>query len=976
MAKNPVATALIDVNGDGADDLVTLHRGYTTGIFNPVTTPGRISVRLNTCAGDYFDGPGSDEYDPAFVNQINMDIGELASPADRPDIACISAGSGSQPHRLTILQNDGAGGFTIIEEIDLATGGDGPKDIDIEDLDSDGDGDILICGRLTQSTQVWVVWNNAGAWDVEAEEPADCSTNSASDLTCILGCDLDQQNGSDIVVGTENADCELQVFLNNGPSGGQAARFDLTVPADFIYSFDGIFTVPPLDVVSGRFNDDPGITEYPDLAVTLDRGEPHEIVVFLNRWPATGGDEILGDPDVFAYEFDPFSSTNHRIRALAAGDLDGDGFDEIVGAKRLPDADLEGGGLSVLLNLTIPESSFGGFLRWLPQGNLYDEDYIIHRNALDVALGDANADGCTDAVTVEPPPLTGGGGRPGLASIFFGDCFGNLRVQDRYRHLHRFSADVKHGHFGGDVDAQDADLFDLAIATQTRNTLMIWRQSAAHTFSLAQEIPPGSPEDPGFGGKPWSLVVGDLDGANEDDVAICVSAGTSPDSGVYVFLSQSNGLLDTTGQFVSLHNTGGTDPVGIDAADLNTDGSPELVVCDLAVNGSAVVHVLVNNGSGTFANSGAPIIMGGTGAQDPVDIIAVDLDQNGIPDIVTANHPTNNISVGMNPTQTMSGNFTASVTIYAVGQEPQAVAFGNLNSGDEPDIVVADSLSDAVSVLLNTGNGTLEDEVRYDVGIKPAAIAARDVDQDGFDEIITRDAIDDTLSALMSDPQGTGAFDDTKRVILSADGLEVEREPTGLDSCDLDNNGTFDLVHLCNHATDPHPDTNFRITWNRCICEEIPGCNDYCTLKGDLNDDGLVDGDDIQGFVETYFDPPTASADDFCAADTIADCGLNAPDHKCFVRKLLKLPCGDGACGEEGGEALMGESQSSAPEETESSQETETSHETDPTLQAQIDAVLFWLEENPHSEYPELSDAEYVEAVIGVMVEVGLVEAE
>lgn len=94
------------------------------------------------------------------------------------------------------------------------------------------------------------------------------------------------------------------------------------------------------------------------------------------------------------------------------------------------------------------------------------------------------------------------------------------------------------------------------------------------------------------------------------------------------------------------------------------------------------------------------------------------------------------------------------------------------------------------------------------------------------------------------------------------------------------------------------------------------------------------------------------------------------------MRKLLKLPCGAGACDEEGGDALMGEPESGSSQESQAPQQNESDQQADPALLAQVDAVLFWLEQNPASAYPELSDAEYVDMLVGVMAEVGLMESE
>ena len=48
----------------------------------------------------------------------------------------------------------------------------------------------------------------------------------------------------------------------------------------------------------------------------------------------------------------------------------------------------------------------------------------------------------------------------------------------------------------------------------------------------------------------------------------------------------------------------------------------------------------------------------------------------------------------------------------------------------------------------------------------------------------------------------------------------------------------------------------------------------------------------------------------------------------------------------------------------------------EPEVQAALDAVLAWPEQNPRNLYPDLTDQEYVELVLDVMIEAGLIEPE
>ncbi|MHC4210106.1 MAG: FG-GAP repeat domain-containing protein, partial [Planctomycetota bacterium] len=72
------------------------------------------------------------------------------------------------------------------------------------------------------------------------------------------------------------------------------------------------------------------------------------------------------------------------------------------------------------------------------------------------------------------------------------------------------------------------------------------------------------------------------------------------------------------------------------------------------------------------------------------------------PDLVVANRISDDVSVLLNQGD---GTFAAAVA-YGAGSRPSSVAVGDLDGVNGPDLVVANSDSDDVSVLLNQGDGT------------------------------------------------------------------------------------------------------------------------------------------------------------------------------------------------------------------------------------------------------------------------------
>src|SRR5437763_14286755 len=70
----------------------------------------------------------------------------------------------------------------------------------------------------------------------------------------------------------------------------------------------------------------------------------------------------------------------------------------------------------------------------------------------------------------------------------------------------------------------------------------------------------------------------------------------------------------------------------------------------------------------------------------------------------------------------------APATDYAVGSGPYSVAAGDLNGDGRLDLVVANSLGSAVSVLLGDGDGTFQPAQRFDAWVGRGPVWVRIVE--------------------------------------------------------------------------------------------------------------------------------------------------------------------------------------------------------------------------------------------------------
>jgi len=103
------------------------------------------------------------------------------------------------------------------------------------------------------------------------------------------------------------------------------------------------------------------------------------------------------------------------------------------------------------------------------------------------------------------------------------------------------------------------------------------------------------------------------------------------------------------------------------------------------------------------------------------------------------------------------GTFQKPVT-YNIGVEsyPLSVAIADLTGDGKLDLVVANSVTDYISVLLGNGDGTFKPAVSYDSGgLEAWSVAVADVNGDGKPDILVANINSNTLSVLLGNGDGT-----------------------------------------------------------------------------------------------------------------------------------------------------------------------------------------------------------------------------
>jgi hypothetical protein len=150
------------------------------------------------------------------------------------------------------------------------------------------------------------------------------------------------------------------------------------------------------------------------------------------------------------------------------------------------------------------------------------------------------------------------------------------------------------------------------------------------------------------------------------------------------------------------------------------------------------------------------------GGNDPEAVTVADVNRDGSPDLLTANSFGDTVSIFLGRGD---GSF-GKARDFAVGTAPASIAAADLNGDGTTDIVTTNgglaegdseaiAGSDDLSVLLGRGDGSFRTHVDYPAGNVPSGIAVVDVNEDGSPDLLTVDRHDSQLALLLGTGDGT-----------------------------------------------------------------------------------------------------------------------------------------------------------------------------------------------------------------------------
>jgi hypothetical protein len=590
---------------------------------------------------------------------------------------------------LDIFLGDGIGGFGT--KVQYPTG-DSPTGIVAGDLNQDGWIDLAIANSASSSVTVYF-----GAQFGQMINRKDCGVGSAP-----LG----------ITMGDANSDGRLDVVTANSGSS-------------------------TITILKGKGNDD-GLTG-DTLTVRTGTGVRAVQVADLNRdgvydlvTANTAADSISVHKGLPAGGFGARTDTptGDQPTALAIGDLDADGWSDVVIA-------VMGGAGSVGVAIN---NSVGGF----PVVTSYSD------NTSPDAVAIADFDG--DAI----PDLVMGHSATFLVSFLPGNGNGTFGTRTGFNANGTTVMSIAVGDIDGDGRPD-------VVAPSLINPRVNWYlNNGKGPFGPAVDLTAGT--------TPQGLVATDLNGDARPDIAVANSGSAN----LSTFMNQGDGVF---APHVDVPAALG--PTYLAAADLNGDTKTDLVTSTYRsfVDDTTRVSVYLNPGNGAFA--ARTDYDKGTG-HSRTGLAIGDVTHDGKLDIVVG-HAFSTV------TQILNGDgfgaFTIGSTLPVVN-EPTWIDLADLDGNGSLDPVVgsATDFFNGLFSVFKDSSGAFAPRVDYAVSGRPASIVHGDISQDGLLDLAVLTQASGIVNLFLGMPGG-GLFPAGNLQSPGANGISMATGDVNQDGC-------------------------------------------------------------------------------------------------------------------------------------------------------------------------------------------------
>jgi len=233
---------------------------------------------------------------------------------------------------------------------------------------------------------------------------------------------------------------------------------------------------------------------------------------------------------------------------------------------------------------------------------------------------------------------------------------------------------------------------DLVVLQTAKASVLVYLGKGDGTFDAPRTV--------FVGNSPTFMVAGDLDGDQNTDLvfnATVANTNLYPPNGFTYLRGDGNGGFKSP---VTIMSSYGTGKGVLITGDVNNDGHLDVITCD----GVGNAQVFLGNGRGSFTEL-APFEDGAGGMGGESQLLLADLYGHGKLDLVVGNFGGEGYP---GPLVILEGNgdgtFGNNVYVNA-GFFPTYVSAADMNGDGRADLIVANTVSNSLSVLINHGAG-------------------------------------------------------------------------------------------------------------------------------------------------------------------------------------------------------------------------------------------------------------------------------
>ena len=767
---SPWSVSIGDINGDGKPDLVIANRvSWTVSVIRNTSTSGSISFLPKV---DF--GTGQSPY--------SVSIGDLDSDG-KPDLAVANNSSNT----ASVFKNTStSGGVSFAASVDFNAGG-GPVSISIGDMDSDGKLDLAVANN--SSNNVSVLRNitapgviNSGSFAAKVDFPA-----GANPLSVSIG-DIDGDGTPDLAVA--NFTGNTVSVLRNSSSPGTvnfAAKVDFATGGQASYvSICDIDGDSKPEVTSTNYNN-------ATLSVLRNISTPASLQSSLsgNGNPITNGSVTpsltnftdFGNVNLIenltrTYSFQNTSSDSLSVDSIKMSGADPSSFTPgfiTPAGKIAPGASKTFSVTYVLSALGLKNATVNIYSN-INSGTvcLIQQTYTFAIKAnqisspLDITSFSPQSGPAGTTVTIRG---SGFNTTPSSNIVLFGAALASVTA----------STDTSLT-----VNAPSGGNYQYISATNLGSNLTGY-SSIPFNVTFPGVCKTNFAGSVGFstGSTAYSVCIGDLDGDGKSDLAVANFGSNT----VSIFRNTS-----TTGGVsfaAKVDFSTGSSPKFVSFGEIDGDGKPDLIVAN---SGSNTVSVFRNTSTSGVINSGsfAARVDFGTGAS-PWSVSVGDINGDGKPDLAVVNRVGVSVSVFRNTSTSGVVSFMSKVD-YGTGSSPYSVSIGDLDGDGKPDMTVANSGSNSVSVFQNTSVSlgvSFAARVDFNAGSSPVSVSIGDIDGDSKPDLAVANNSGSNVSVFLntSTPGIIDAGSFAARVDFAAGGA-----PQIVSIGDFDGNGIPDLA--------------------------------------------------------------------------------------------------------------------------------------------------------------------------------------